>query len=60
MLSKYLREVLMHEFNRFWQSRVPGLKATAGYPGDAERFFDEIRPAVRRLQIEENVLWRKK
>src|SRR5262245_55449982 len=26
MVSKYLREVLMLEFNRFWQAQVPGLK----------------------------------
>jgi ribonuclease HII len=60
MLSKYLRELLMLEFNRFWQARVPGLKATAGYPGDAERFYAEIRPAVRDLGLEEDALWRRK
>jgi hypothetical protein len=58
MASKYLREVLMREFNRFWQEQVPGLKATAGYPGDAARFFEEIRPAARRLSIAETALWR--
>ena len=58
MLSKYLREVLMLEFNRFWQSQVPGLKATAGYPGDAERFYTAIRPSAQRLQIAEHTLWR--
>jgi ribonuclease HII len=60
MLSKYLREVLMLEFNRFWQNRVPGLKATAGYPGDAERFYRAIRPSAQRLQIAEHALWRSK
>jgi ribonuclease HII len=60
MLSKYLRELLMLEFNRFWQARVPGLKATAGYPGDAERFYTEIRPAVRDLGLNEDALWRRK
>jgi hypothetical protein len=58
MLSKYLREVLMLEFNRFWQSQVPGLKATAGYPGDAERFYTAIRSSAQRLQIAEHTLWR--
>jgi ribonuclease HII len=60
MVSKYLRELLMAEFNRFWQGHVPGLKATAGYPGDAARFFADIRPAVARLDIPEAALWRRK
>ncbi len=58
MASKYLREVLMREFNRFWQEQVPGLKATAGYPGDAARFFAEIQSAAQRLGIAETALWR--
>ena len=47
MASKYLRELLMLEFNRFWQSHVADLKPTAGYPGDAARFHEAIRPAAR-------------
>jgi hypothetical protein len=60
MLSKYLRELLMLEFNRFWQSHVPDLKGTAGYPGDAFRFYEAIRPAAARLGIAEAALWRRK
>ena len=60
MVSKYVREVLMGEFNRFWQERVPGLKPTAGYPGDARRYYDAIRPAAERLGISEAALWRRK
>ena len=60
MVSKYLRERLMEEFNRFWQGHVPGLRATAGYPSDAGRFLDAIRPAAVRLGIGEEVLWRKR
>ncbi len=58
MVSKYLREVLMLEFNRFWQQQVPGLTPTAGYPGDAARFFAEIQPAMHRLGIEPASIWR--
>jgi hypothetical protein len=58
MVSKYLREVLMLEFNRFWQAQVPGLKPTAGYPGDAARFYEAIRPALGRLGLAESVVWR--
>jgi ribonuclease HII len=60
MASKYLREALMGEFNSFWQKQVPGLKATAGYPGDAPRFLEAIRPAARRLGIAEEAIWRRK
>ena len=60
MASKYLRELLMLEFNRFWQAQVPGLKATAGYPGDAARYLASIRPALDRLGVAESAVWRRK
>ncbi len=60
MVSKYVREVLMGEFNRFWQERVPGLEPTAGYPGDARRFYRAIRPAARQLGIPPAALWRQR
>ncbi len=60
MVSKYLREVLMLEFNQFWGTHVPGLKPTAGYPGDAVRFFEAIRPVCGRLGIPEAAVWRRK
>lgn len=44
MLCKYVRELLMHEFNAFWRRFRPDLIPTAGYWGDAQRFIDEIRP----------------
>ena len=60
MVSKYLRELFMGEFNRFWQTHIPGLKATAGYPGDALRFLEAIRPAAAMLKIPEGSIWRQK
>jgi hypothetical protein len=60
MVSKYVRELLMGQFNRFWQAHVPGLKATAGYPVDAGRFIQEIRPAMHRLGIDDRIVWRRK
>ncbi len=60
MVSKYLRELCMGEFNRFWQGHIPGLKATAGYPGDAPRFLEAIRPAAAMLKIPEGAIWRQK
>jgi len=60
MVSKYVRELLMLEFNRFWEAQVPGLKPTAGYPGDAARFYEEIRPAALKLGIPEQIIWRRR
>lgn len=60
MVSKYLRETLMIEFNAFWQQHVPGLEPTAGYPGDATRFFTSIEPICAKLGIPESAVWRKR
>jgi hypothetical protein len=60
MVCKYLREVCMRQFNRFWRQHVPDLKPTAGYPGDAKRFYDAIRPAMAKLGLTEDQVWRKR
>jgi len=60
MLSKYLREVLMQDLNRFWQERLPGLKPTAGYASDAPRFYEAIRPTAEKMGLAADVLWRRK
>ena len=60
MVSKYVREVLMGEFNAFWQTHVPGIKPTAGYPTDASRFFTEIRPALEKLGLTDRQVWRQR
>ena len=54
------RESLMREFNAFWHGHQPGIKPTAGYPGDADRFFTEIRPAMAKLGLTERQVWRRK
>jgi hypothetical protein len=58
MLAKYLRELSMRAFNRFWQCHVDGLRPTAGYPGDAHRFRRDIEDCQRQLRISDEVLWR--
>lgn len=60
MLCKYLREVCMRQFNRFWSAHVPGIEPTAGYPVDAKRFYAEIRPAMTKLGLTADQVWRKK
>ena len=60
ILSKYLREIAMEQFNQFWVSRIPGLKPTKGYPEDARRFRKEIAQKQRELGIPDSVLWRER
>jgi hypothetical protein len=60
MTSKYLRELAMRAMNDFWCSRVPGLRPTAGYPGDAGRFRRDIAVTQAELQIADRVLWRER
>jgi hypothetical protein len=58
MTSKYLREVAMRSFNEFWRSRLPELRPTAGYYGDAQRFRRDIKGTQRELGLEDVLLWR--
>ncbi len=58
MVSKYLREVLMHQFNAFWLEKIPGLKPTQGYPVDAKRFRNEIAQTAAAISVPDQVLWR--
>lgn len=60
ILSKYLREMAMEQFNAFWLARVPGIKPTKGYPEDAKRFREEIRETQLKLNIPDAILWRQK
>jgi hypothetical protein len=45
MAAKYVRELAMRQLNAYFQSRVPGLKPTAGYGLDAWRFLDDTAAA---------------
>ncbi len=58
MTAKYHREIAMRAFNAFWAARVPGLRPTAGYPGDAHRFKADVATMQRELGIEDRLLWR--
>lgn len=60
LIAKYVRELSMILFNQFWQKYLPDLKATKGYPQDAKRFRSEIADVQKKLQIPDDVLWRKK
>ena len=58
MTAKYLREVSMRQFNRHWQTHLPGLKPTAGYPVDGARFYAEIAPLLAGLNLPEDAVRR--
>ena len=58
MTAKYLREVLMRQFNQWWQAQIPGLRATQGYPVDAKRFLNDVQGQLTGLGIAADVLWR--
>lgn len=58
ILAKYTREGLMEAFNRWWGEKVPGIKPTAGYHGDAGRFLKETEEARREMGIEEGMMVR--
>ena len=60
MVAKYLRELSMHAFNAYWQSHLPKIKPTAGYPGDAKRFKLDIEAKQRELAISDEILWRER
>lgn len=58
MVSKYLRELAMRAFNRFWWNHKNDLRPTAGYPVDAHRFLAEISMVKSQLDIPDRQLWR--
>ncbi|QDU40560.1 Hypothetical protein Mal4_49180 [Maioricimonas rarisocia] len=60
MVAKYLRELEMERFNRFWRQFLPDVRPTKGYPVDARRFLQEIAPTQRELEIAETILWRRR
>ena len=58
LISKYVRELAMELFNRYWLQYLPELKPTKGYPLDAKRFRKDIEKSQRDLQIPDELLWR--
>lgn len=51
MVSKYVRELFMIAFNRYWTRRIKGLRPTKGYPQDAIRFEKDIESYRRSNNI---------
>ena len=60
MMSKYLRELCMNSFNAYWTQRIDGLKPTAGYYQDGQRFLRDIATEVKTLGLRRDELVRAK
>ena len=58
MMCKYLRELCMHSFNKWWCEQVAGLRPTAGYYGDGTRWLMDVEPHLGRLGVERGMLVR--
>ncbi len=52
MTAKYVRELYMHRFQRWFAQRLPEVKPTAGYGTDANRFAAEVVPHLKSLGID--------
>lgn len=60
MVSKYVRELLMLRFRRYWLAQAPEVRPTSGYFRDGRRFLREIQPHFERLDIDPGLLVRER
>jgi ribonuclease HII len=51
MYAKYLREVFMFQFNRWWRHRAAEVAPTAGYWTDYQRWAAEMQPHLASLDL---------
>ncbi len=58
MLSKYLRELLVHHINLYFTALHPALKPTAGYWKDGLRFIQDINSKLPGLKYQKSRLIR--
>lgn len=58
MTAKYVRELFMLRFNRYFTSHLPTLSPTAGYVQDARRYLADINPLIAKLRIKRTDLIR--
>lgn len=59
MAAKLTRELLMQRFNAYFARVAPGVKPTAGYGTDANRWRDEMLPHLQRAGIDHGQLRRR-
>ncbi len=56
--SKYLRELYMRSFNTYWSSLDSGLRPTAGYHADAQRWLKDAAHVIDRFGVDRQKLVR--
>ncbi|GHV21660.1 hypothetical protein AGMMS49959_11150 [Planctomycetales bacterium] len=60
MLAKYIRERCMSDLNAWFAARCANLRPTAGYHGDATRFYEAVKSVLDREQIPHDKFWRRR
>lgn len=58
MVSKYLRELLVASINRYFVGFGAGLRPTAGYWKDGQRFIRDLKTSLPHVQFDSNQLIR--
>jgi len=58
MVSKYLRELLVHNINRYFAGFHSDLRPTAGYWKDGLRFIEDLKTNIPHLQVDMDQLVR--
>ena len=58
IVSKYIRELFMNCFNRYWCAQVADLRPTAGYYQDGQRFLADADQAIARQGVDRDWLVR--
>jgi len=56
LLAKYVRELFMESLNAWFAEQAPGVKPTAGYPQDAERWLRDVQAVVQRAALRERLV----
>jgi ribonuclease HII len=51
IVSKYIREIFMRQFNAYWLAMNPALTPTAGYWEDGQRFMKDIASLLNKKGI---------
>jgi ribonuclease HII len=58
MVSKYVRELLVYNMNRYFVGFFPDLKPTAGYWKDGLRFIQDLKTNLPHVKYDQNQLIR--
>lgn len=60
MLAKYVREICMDQFNRYWRQLLPELPSTSGYLPHARQWYTRIAPLLSNQGLRSDDVWRRR